>query len=52
MIIKHIITLSGMAVLQWQIYGIAASIAGVMTLIYILYYAATYMIAKKAVVHR
>lgn len=52
MIIKHIITLSGMAALQWQICGIAASIAGVMTLIYILYYGATYMIAKKAVVHR
>ena len=50
-ICQHLIDLSGLETLTHQIPVIAAATAGVLVLIYLLYYAATYLIAKKAVVH-
>ena len=42
--------LNGMETLQGEIFGIAGAIALVVTMIYILYYTATYRIARRAIV--
>lgn len=49
-VFKKLFQLNGMCTNQIQFYGIAAVIALVMTMIYLLYYIATYRIAKRAVV--
>lgn len=49
-ICQHIMEMAGMDILIQQIPIIAAVIAGVMALIYLLYYGATYFIAKRVIV--
>lgn len=49
-ICQHIMKMAGMDILIQQIPIIAAVIAGVMALIYLLYYGATYFIAKRVIV--
>ena len=46
----HIVTMAGMEALAGQIPLIAVATAVVMAVMYLLYYAATYLIAKRAVV--
>lgn len=50
LICRHIMTLAGMPALLPQVTAIAAVTAGCMLLVYLLYYAATYLIAKRTVV--
>lgn len=50
LICRHIMVLAGVPGLCPQVTAIAAATAGVMALVYMLYYAATYLVAKRAVV--
>lgn len=50
LICRHIMILAGVPGLLPQITAIAAATAGVMVLVYMLYYTATYLIAKRTVV--
>lgn len=49
-ICRHIMEMAGMDILIQQIPAIASVIAGVMVLVYLLYYGATYFIAKRVIV--
>ena len=49
-ICNNIMVMNGFDTLAFQVYTISAGIALVMTSVYIIYYAATYLIAKRAIV--
>ena len=49
-ICNNIMVMNGFDTLAFQVYTISAGIALVMISVYIIYYAATYLIAKRAIV--